>query len=129
MALKVIIPMIISLSLLLCGCVTTSQAKMPNYEARKSYVETHSELAVEIKQAILKGKVIEGMTKQDVLVAWGEPSKIHRYSEHKRLVDETDENTHDESWLYDQPFYSFAPRKFVRFGTDGIVNYVSVYYN
>lgn len=121
--------MIISLSLLLCSCATTSQAKMPNYESRKNYVEIHPGLASEIKQAILKGDVIEGMTKQDVLAAWGEPSKIHRYSEHKRLIDETNENTHDENWLYDQPFYSFAPRKFVRFGIDGIVNYVSAYYN
>lgn len=114
---------------MIAGCATTGQAKMPNYESRKYYVEMHSELSSEIKQAMLKGEVIEGMTKQDVVAVWGKPSKIHKYSEHKRLVDETDEATHDESWLYDQPFYSFAPRKFVRFGIDDIVNYVSVYYN
>lgn len=121
--------MILSLSSLLCGCATTSQAKMPNYESRKSYVETHSELSSEIKQAILKGKVIEGMTKDEVLAAWGEPTSRHKYSERKRLIDEADEKINDEYWHYDQPFYSFAPRKFVRFGIDGIVNYVSVYRN
>lgn len=129
MNLAVKIMMILSLSLLLCSCATISQAKMPNYESRNNYIAMHPELSSEIKQAILKGKVIEGMTKQDVLAAWGEPSKIHKYGEHKRLVDEADENTHDESWLYDQPFYSFAPRKFVRFDIDGIVNYVSIYRN
>jgi hypothetical protein len=123
------IMMILSLSLLLCSCATTSQAKMPNYESRNSYTEMHPELSSGIKQAILEGKVIEGMIKQDVIAAWGEPSKIHKYSEHKRLVDEANEKTHDEAWYYDQPFYSFAPRKFVRFGIDGIVNYVSLYRN
>lgn len=121
--------MILSLSLLLCSCATTSQARMPDYESRNNYVEMHPELSSGIKQAVLEGKVIEGMTKQDVLASWGEPSKIHKYSEHKRLVDEANEKTHDEAWHYEQPFYSFAPRKFVRFGIDGIVNYVSVYRN
>ncbi len=121
--------MILSLSLLLCSCATTSQAKMPDYESRKNYVEIHPELSAEIKQAVLEGKVIEGMTKQDVLASWGQPGRIHKYSEHKRLVDEADMKTHDEAWYYEQPFYSFAPRKFVRFGIDGIVNYVSVYHN
>lgn len=110
------------------GCATTAQAKMPSYESRKSYVERNSDLLPEIKQAILKGKVIEGMTKDDVLAAWGEPTRIYKYSEHKRPVDAIDPVANDEHWSYVPPFYSFAPKKFVRFGIDGIVNYISISY-
>lgn len=106
--------------LMIIGCATTSQAKMPNYESRKNYVETHPELYSEIKEVILKGKVIEGMTKQDVLATWGEPSRVSGYDE--------PEGEYGENWYYDQPVYSFASRKFVRFGVDGIVNYVSERY-
>ena len=116
------------LILIITGCATASQAKMPNYNSRQEYLNNNSELSPEIKQAILKGKVIEGMTKQDVLATWGEPSRIHKYSEHKRAIDATDEKINDEAWYYDQPFYSFAPKKFVRFGIYGIVNYVNIDY-
>lgn len=119
--------MILSLSLLLCSCATTSQAKMPNSESRKNYVEAHPDLSLEIKQAILEGKVIEGMTKEDVLATWGEPNEKYRYSEHKRSIDAMDEKINDEAWYYDC-FFCFTPHKFVRFGIDGIVNYVSVDY-
>lgn len=108
------------LPLMLIGCATVSQAKMPDYNSRRLYVENHPGLSSEIKQAILKGKVIEGTTKQDVLATWGEPSRIFHY-------DGSDE-TYGEHWYYDQPIYSFAPRRTVRFSKSGIVNYVSERY-
>lgn len=107
-------------SFMIIGCATTTQAKMPDYNSRQLYVENHPELSSEIKQAILKGRVIEGMTKQDVLATWGEPSRVSGYDE--------PEGVYGEDWYYDQPFYSFASRKYVRFGVDGIVNYVSERY-
>jgi outer membrane protein assembly factor BamE (lipoprotein component of BamABCDE complex) len=117
---KIKFQIVILLFFMIIGCATTSQAKAPNGESRKYYVETHPGLSPEIKQAILKGKVIEGMTKQDVLVTWGEPSRLLKY-------DEPDEE-HGEHWYYDQPFYSFAPTRYVGFDINGIVNYLSKSY-
>ncbi len=118
---------ILFFALMLIGCATTSQAKMSTYESRKSYVNAQSKLSSEMKEAILKGKVIDGMTKNDVLAIWGEPNKKYKYSEHKRAIDATDEKINDEAWYYDC-FFCFPPHKFVRFGVDGLVNYVSIDY-
>lgn len=108
------------LSFLIIGCATTGQAKMADAKSRQYYVDIHTGLSTDIKQAILKGKVIEGMTKEDVLATWGEPSRILPYN--------GSDDTYGEDWYYDQPFFSFAPKKYVRFSKSGIVNYVSIDY-
>ena len=113
---------------IILGCGSTALAGMPNSASRKAHVESHPNLSSEIKQAIIKGKVIEGMTKEDVLATWGEPTEKYKYSEHKRAIDENDFITHDEFWSYKPPFFSFKPKKFVRFNIYGIANYVSVDY-
>lgn len=109
----------IFLVILITGCATTSQARASNHESRKNYVESHLELSLGIKQAILQGKVIEGMTKQDVFATWGEPNNTSKY-------EEPDEQ-HAEDWYY-YCFFCFPAHKYVRFGMNGLVNYVSVDY-
>ena len=113
---------------IILGFGSTALAGIPNSASRKAYVESHSSLSSEIKHAILKGKVIEGMTKGDVLATWGEPTIKEKYSEHERPIDAKDPIEHDEFWSYDSPFFSFRPRKFVQFNIYGIANYVSIDY-
>lgn len=61
--------------LLLNGCSKTPILK-PFYSSRKAYVENHPALDYDIKQAILDGIVIRGMTKEHVLATWGKPNRI-----------------------------------------------------
>ena len=76
------------------GCAVSGPLLKPNQDHRREYVYKHPELSEEIKQAILKGKVIEGMTKKDVTAVWGDPSDILnlKYPRHYK------EN--EEGWYY-----------------------------
>ncbi|OGX40109.1 MAG: hypothetical protein A2984_03160 [Omnitrophica WOR_2 bacterium RIFCSPLOWO2_01_FULL_41_12] len=98
---------------MIIGCATVNQAtinqaKTPDYESRRRYVHVkHLKLSSQIMQAILQGRVIEGMTKKDVLATWGKPSQVY-----------------GEEWYYDLTINSFVLIKYVRFGINGVVNYV-----
>ena len=60
------------------GCAAISKPLVKsNQSFRQEYVNNHSELSKEIKQAIINAKVIEGMTKEQVVASWGKPSKIN----------------------------------------------------
>ena len=63
-----VLPTIISLLLILQGCVTAGQR-------RQDYIESRPGLSADIKTAILEGRVAEGMTGEDVLASWGEPER------------------------------------------------------
>jgi len=60
------------------GCASMSKPlAKSNQNLRQEYVNNHSELSKEIKQAIINAKVIEGMTEEQVVASWGKPSKIN----------------------------------------------------
>ncbi len=67
---------LILLLLVITGCAASGPLVKPDRGSRQEYVSKKPWLDEEIKRAILKGKVIEGMTKEDVRVTWGEPTDI-----------------------------------------------------
>jgi hypothetical protein len=67
---KILFITIIIMSLLI-GC----------YTSREGYVSAHPELKPNIKEAILKGAVLEGMTQDEVKASGGSPTQIVKGSE------------------------------------------------
>ncbi len=59
--------LVVSVSLLCAGCAVPLET---SYESRQAYVETH-ELSNDVTEAILAGRVIVGMTKEEVEATWG----------------------------------------------------------
>lgn len=88
------------------GCASTPLMK-PSYSSRQTYVDTHPHLNTEIKRAILDGRVIKGMTREDVKASWGEPNSINHSTSSKEW---------DESWSYKGALFSLIePSKYVTF--------------
>lgn len=48
----------------------------PTKEMRKEYVRTHDRPEY-IEEAIVEGKIVTGMTKQDVKASWGNPDHVN----------------------------------------------------
>lgn len=96
---------LIFLLLLAMGCAPLVKT---SFSHRQEYVNSHSGLSLEIKQSILKGEVMNGMTKEDVLAILGKPTRISA-------------EQYGESWFYDQPFFSLRPWAFVSFTPEGKV--------
>ncbi len=109
------------LFLMVTGCAANGPLIKPNHNSRQGYINQHPELTQEIMQAILEGEVIAGMTKEQVVVSWGKPSKTDDFS--------TDPNAwwydpRGEGWWY-KPFpISLEPTRFVKF-KNGIVSYTT----
>ena len=103
------------------GCAANGPLIKPSQDSRQEYVSKKPWLDEEIKQAILEGKVIKGMTKEQVIASWGRPTKTDDFS--------TDPNAwwYDpggEGWWY-KPFpISLEPTRFVKF-KNGIVSYTT----
>ncbi|MBM4272951.1 MAG: outer membrane protein assembly factor BamE [Deltaproteobacteria bacterium] len=68
---KKILFIIIAIMSLLIGC----------YTSREGYVSAHPELNPKIKEAILKGEVLEGMTEEEVKASRGTPAQIVKGTE------------------------------------------------
>jgi outer membrane protein assembly factor BamE (lipoprotein component of BamABCDE complex) len=49
--------------------------------SREGYISAHPELNPNIKEAIIKGEVLEGMTEDEVKASWGSPSQIVKGTE------------------------------------------------
>ena len=49
--------------------------------SREAYVSSHPELNPTIKEAILRGEVLEGMTENEVRASWGRPNQIVKGTE------------------------------------------------
>jgi len=93
-------------SLSFMGCITYYNT--PASSLREKYVNSNQNLTQEISHAIIEGKVVKGMTKEQVLASWGKPNDINKH--------------HDEEWwYYNRPSLSFAPKKVVGFDKAGIV--------
>lgn len=63
-----IIVLIMSLSI---GCAVS----------KEGYISAHIELNPKIKEAIIKGEVLEGMTEDEVRASWGSPSQVVKGTE------------------------------------------------
>ncbi|MCK9376954.1 MAG: outer membrane protein assembly factor BamE [Syntrophobacterales bacterium] len=49
--------------------------------SREAYISAHPELNPTMKEAILKGEVLEGMTEDEVRASWGRPNQIVKGTE------------------------------------------------
>lgn len=108
----------ISLTIIM-GCAANWPLLRPNQDSRREYVNTHPQLSEEIKQAILDGKAIKGMSKDDVEASWGEPTSTKDFSTNPNAWWYDKEG---EGWWYKPFFLSFEPSIFVKF-RKGIVDY------
>ena len=63
--------MITSITSLLIGCSVS----------REAYISGHPELNPKIKEAIIKGEVLEGMMEDEVRASWGTPYQIVKGTE------------------------------------------------
>ncbi|MDP8236245.1 MAG: hypothetical protein P9M08_07660 [Candidatus Erginobacter occultus] len=82
---------ILTTLLILAGCATTAQR-------RQNYVNDHPDLSPAIAEAVIEGKIMEGMTTEDVRAAWGEPER-----ETLAVTDGGDQ----ETWSYSTPVGRF----------------------
>lgn len=55
------------------GCETTTPMRIPDKSTRLRYLDLHPVEDEYIRKAIEKGKVVPGMTKEQVQSVWGEP--------------------------------------------------------
>lgn len=65
--------LILLMCLGLTGCETTLPLHISSRESRVAYVRNHPDLEPRVKRAIKGGRVVPGMTKEEVSAAWGEP--------------------------------------------------------
>lgn len=103
---------------LLCGSCATPLAD--DLESRQAYVDSHS-LSDSVQEAILAGRVISGMAKDDVYATWGWPSETDT-SETLGLNGQYGK----EVWIY-RPFLDITPEAEVFF-RNGVVYSVSPEY-
>ena len=118
---KKLIPCVGVSFFVLVGCAASGPLLKPNQDSRREFVLRHRELTETIKQAILEGRVIEGMKREDVKAAWGNPSRIVDFSTHPNP---SFYDAEGEGWWYKAFFLSLEPTRFVKF-KNGIVDYVS----
>jgi hypothetical protein len=79
------------------------------------FVQSGGFLQLAIDRAIEDGRVILGMTKDDVISSWGRPYKAEEHSIQVMDVDEPVAST----WTYENP------HRTVHFSNDGIVIWVA----
>lgn len=75
------------ISMFLAGCVSQTHMKR-----RMAYVESHPNIESAMKQHIMNGDIALGMTKDEVIASWGEPSQVNR-----TLLG----NVISEQWIYE----------------------------
>lgn len=106
------------------GCATGGPIMKPSLTSRQEYVQNHPELSPEIKQAILAGQVINGMTKEAVRVSWGEPTRIKDFGTNPQAWwYERD----SEGWWYKAFPLSLEPTRFVEFKGGVVVDVTEQY--
>jgi len=105
--------LLIPIIFLLCGCITPRvnpfddpvlmQQKVQAIRdkalvEKNNYILEHSKLSELKKQAIIDYQVIIGMTKEEVVIAWGYPMEIGKIETEKQIID---------IWEYDFPDISY----------------------
>jgi hypothetical protein len=98
---------------LLCGCVSPRvnpfddpvlmQQKVQVIRdkalvEKNNYIEEHLKLSLEVKTAILNYQVVIGMTKEEVVIAWGWPGETSSIETERKVID---------IWEYDFPDVSY----------------------
>lgn len=63
---------ILLLSALLSACATPATLA----QSREAYVQAHPELSPQVKEAILRGEAVAGMTPEQVTVSCGSPNLV-----------------------------------------------------
>ncbi len=96
------------------SCASTPLMK-PGLNKRTVYIDSHPYLAQSIREAIVKGKVIEGMSFDDVRATWGEPDVMSTAEDSKLLAED------EVAWQYNR---LFVVPIFVHF-TNGVVTYMN----
>jgi len=81
----------------LAACGTAAQR-------RQGYVDANPGLQPEIASAILEGEIAEGMTREDVRAAWGDPER------ETRAISEAGEQ---DTWSYPTPIGRFKEGKVI----------------
>ena len=76
---KIIICIFI-LSFAFVGCAGNGPLLRPDQDSRRAYIGKHPDLSSTVQQAIQEGKVVKGMTKDDVEATWGKPSSTEDFS-------------------------------------------------
>ncbi len=95
------------------GCAGSGPLLRPDQGSRFAYISKHPELSVDIQQAIQDGKVIKGMTKEDVRAVWGDPKIIDSYDKEKPLSSYNQEGV--DWWSYRGSSLSFSTKRYVKF--------------
>jgi len=111
----------IMLLFLLSGCATNALSLEPNINSKQKYIENHRGLSIEIKEAILEGKVIKGMTKDNVRASWGSPTEIEDFSTNSNAWWYEEGG---EGWWYKPSFLSLGPIRYIEF-KQGVVVEIS----
>lgn len=115
-----------ALLLLMVGCATGGPLGQPNFRSRQDYVTSQFGLSSEVRQAILDGLVVLGMTKEEVRTSWGEPSDVQHFPNGSSSY--TTEFGEGEGWYYHARLFSLGPSRYVRFSQENKVIYVSEQY-
>ena len=95
------------------GCTTTFAMK-PSQTQRKKFVEDNSIKNDRIREAILTGEVVLGMTEEQVLASWGQPDDTSSWKKNDRWMEEG-----EEIWFYNSSMLSWG-RRIVEF-RNGVV--------
>jgi hypothetical protein len=88
---------ILTTLLILAGCATAAQR-------RQNYVNDHPDLPPAIAEAVIEGRIMEGMSTEDVRAAWGEPAR-----ETLSITEAGDQ----EIWSYLTPVGQFSEGKVI----------------
>lgn len=75
--------LLIVMTILLSGCFTSQaeraeQVRAEHKRRRNAYVESHPKAHEKMKETILKGLILIGMTEEEVIASWGFPQKSNR---------------------------------------------------
>ncbi len=92
------------------GCAHIGFFGKPSFSSKNNYIKANPNLTSEIKEAILSATIVEGMSKEDVLVSVGKPDYI--------VGEERTHGLYDEDWYYDASVFAFHQRRYIRFGLD-----------
>ncbi|MBU2540370.1 MAG: hypothetical protein KJ593_00550 [Candidatus Omnitrophica bacterium] len=69
---------------------------------RRQYIKKYPDLSLEMNKAIAEGKIIKGMSKEEVRASWGAPTIVYRTATN---------NVVNEQWIYKDIDYTNLTRR------------------
>ncbi len=103
------------------GCASTRPFGVPSLSSRQKYVQANPGLSEGVSQAMLEGRIVEGMTREQVIATWGKPS-VAEDSSKGPYAERYDKD--GEDWWYKN---FFGSTHFVKFNS-GKVTRASSYF-